>query len=243
MMQLRTMTFPSTGEYILSRLKTSMTEIAVDVYNTYPCELTPLPTATEKKKSKKKKKRGSKNKKKNRSTSPNGTPVGDQVPSPPSFSEDQFPSLQNDKVEWEASALESNEIVGQGDDDVVQDEDDNSADNGSKEDEECEERKSFKALSDAASTATTTSSTLTTSSNSEKQLVVPAYAAAVMKGIPKPAVPPSVRETSSGGDTSSSIGNEPETSTKELSPNPVLVDAQPVWGGGRSFVDVVRPEQ
>lgn len=236
-MQLRSMTYPSTGEYVLVRLRSSVTEVSVDLYNTLPTEGLPFSSSVGLKKSRRKKKRGSKNKKNKGDNRQRSKQV---VKASPSIvlSDDQFPSLFNGKVEWEASALDTPRIVRREDLDVEQD-DDQSEGNGSKYDEEMEP-KSCKPLSDAASTATTTSSTVTTSSNGEKQVVVPGYAAAVMKGIPKPSV---VHEAPSSGSTSSLLVNDPtkKDSRQSFVPPPVFQEGP--WKGSRSFVDVARPEQ
>jgi hypothetical protein len=142
-----------------------------------------------------------------------------------SLSEDDFPTLLDNHVEWE-TPLEEHEDVN------------------NKEEEESDSKSSSKNLSDMASTATTTS---TSSSSVDKQKATLGYAAALRKAIANPDVvaAPSLSSSKTNA-VSKEITVPPTGKRNEESPtHPVASAVLPVvqpakWGGGRSFVDVLR---
>jgi hypothetical protein len=142
-----------------------------------------------------------------------------------SLSEDDFPTLLDNHVEWE-TPIEEHEDVN------------------NKEEEESDSKSSSKNLSDMASTATTTS---TSSSSVDKQKTTLGYAAALRKAI---ADPTAVADPSSSSSKTNAVSKEivvtPTDKRNQESPthpvaSAVLPAVEPVkWGGGRSFVNVLR---
>jgi hypothetical protein len=155
--------------------------------------------------------------------------------SPPTLGEDNFPTLQDKKVEWETpptAGLEDDEKYDKHEDDDADDEEDK------------EDPKSVKALSDVASTATTTSSSTESTPHGKKLWgTVGGYAAALMK---QAVVPPPVSETKVAilpVSTESKAGHFSALSHKATAPAPVVTVSTPKWGGIRSFADVLRQEE
>jgi hypothetical protein len=249
MMQLRQMTFPSTGQYVMARLKASSVTMApVDVYKTLPTDEHSAPNASigiQKKARKRRKKRPKKkanNKTENKANDSGSNPdtqksVSCAVVEEPvfRFTNDHFPSLQDDKVEWETGPVDVRGSQG------IED-DDSSEDSSTKNGEDGEEPKPAKALSDAASTATTSSSTNTTLSASGFELtatgVKGGYAAAVLK---TSYTAPATREVPSPADSQKAIRSVC------MSAPVVNVSASSAtlsWGGGsQSFVEVARQQK
>lgn len=189
-------------------------------------------------KNKKKKQRNKKSKKKNSSKQQQQPKRQTSMkPSPPSMGEDDFPTLQDKKVEWDTMPVErENEKAIGGIEDEEEEEDEDTR------------RSSNKSLSDGASTATTTSSSL----DSTSRKTLGGYAAALRKA---PA-PTTITETSpvvtpkrsqSATTLSSSMTSPAKApkvkvtapATEEAPPAPVVI-APPSWGGGRSFADILR---
>lgn len=253
MMQLRQMTYPSTGHYVMARLKaSSVTAAPVDVYSTLPTdERSANAAVTTQKKSRKKRKKRPKKKKAASSRNNNSSSIKESVSfatveeSVLTFTDDHFPSLQDEKVEWETERVDVRDSERSEEDDSSED----STNNG----EDGEEPKAAKALSDAASTATTTSSTNTTLSGIGFDLAGAAsttrkegYAAAVLHAIGSPAIKevPSPAGSRSVSASSSSAGSGNED--KNALPAPVVnitSSPQPWRGTSRSFVDVVREQE
>jgi hypothetical protein len=205
MMQLRTKAYPSTGDYVMARLRASIvTSAPVDIYDpllppshdVYAAASTSSLLLLQPLKKKKKKKRTRSKKKKNkRNATANAAAVeniqtagnspssplrisGDSTAAVPPLSLDHFPSLMDDKVEWATTLVDSHGTLRD------TQEDDVSETNSSKDDEEEDRHKPGKAFSDAASTATTTSSTATASSTGDtvaKKTPMRGYAAAVLQ--------------------------------------------------------------
>lgn len=270
MMQLRTKAYPSTGDYVMARLRASIvTSAPVDIYDpllppshdlhasaTTSLLLQPL-------KKKKKKKRARKKKKNKSNTSPNAavenSKTADDSPSSPPriageptavvppLSLDHFPSLMDDKVEWATTLVDSNCTLRDSQ------EDDASETNSSKDDEEEDRHKSGKAFSDAASTATTTSSTATTSSTGDtvaKKAPMRGYAAAVLQ---VPSASRSVHERTGTATMNPTMGRKVMSETNMArassqipgpSPAPLVISSTtgppPAWSRSRSFADTVR---
>jgi hypothetical protein len=220
MMQLRSKAFPSTGDYVMARLRASMvSQTAVDVYSTLPT-MDALDSAVLLNPKKKKKKKRSKNRKKKSSSgsvvsaiSATTTDTTSMVPRPPMLTEEDFPSLQSDdKVEWittprvDATCEDSFDEEDGDDDD---DDDDSASEESTKvRGEEEDLGKSLKAShlsSDGASTATTTSSNASSSLSdpvAKQQVVLGGYAAALLNGpaAPVTAVGPSDSNSSNNRD-------------------------------------------
>ena len=153
---------------------------------------------------------------------------------PPALTEDHFPALQDEKLEWATTPV--------GADDSVEEEEDDASEESTKHGEDEEERKSAKALSDAASTATTTSSSASSGFDPiPKQQEVGGYAAALL-GAPaatKPGVA-AVRETTRETYTTEPGNPAADSASGRVAPDPVVITSPPTWGGGRSFADVLR---
>jgi hypothetical protein len=134
----------------------------------------------------------------------------DSCAPPPALTEDQFPTLQGNKVEWEASTMDESQQL--------------TDTNGDDEEEEDQSRKSN---TDGASTATTACSSL----DSCRKVIVGGYAAALMKHGQK--------EVSSAMLTkqleNKPIVDKPTSTVASKKENDVLP-----WGGGRSFADILR---
>ena len=162
---------------------------------------------------KKKKKRCKKKKKKDSATS--------AVPAPPSMGEDNFPTLQDKKVEWETSPDDDDDKDGDGkhgmDDDP----------------------KSLKTVSDAASTATTTSSSVESMMQPKKTLPAGGYAAALLKTAPVIREPVNNEEVAAEKQVASP--NAPAVASAEKEQTPMVI-TPPSWGGGRTFADVIKKE-
>ena len=260
MMQLRQMTFPSTGQYVMARLKASSVTVApVDVYTTLPTDEQSVLNAsfgTQKKSRQRRKKRFKKNANKTEnkaSDSGSNTNLAMQKSASVAaadvpvlrFTNDHFPSLQNDKVEWETEPVDVSGSQGIDDDDSSED---SSTKNG-----EGEEPKPAKALSDAASTATTSSSTNTTLSASGFELTATGvrggYAAAVLKTSSAPALrevpsPADSREASASLSASSAVSSKADADDTPAPVVSVTASAAQPWGGGsESFVEVVRKQK
>jgi hypothetical protein len=139
----------------------------------------------------------------------------------PSLSEDDFPTLLDNHVEWETPLEEQEDI--------------------NKKEEESDSKASSKNLSDMASTATTTS---TSSSSIDKQRTTLGYAAALRKAIVNPTV--SAPSSSKLNAVSKEFTVHPtgkrreESSTQPVIPAVLPVAKPAKWGGTRSFVDVLR---
>lgn len=262
MMQLRQMTFPSTGQYVMARLKASSVTVApVDVYTTLPTDEQSVPNTsvgTQKKSRKRRKKRPKKksNKAENKATGSGNSNTNSDMQKSASFAvaeepvlrftNDHFPSLQNDKVEWETEPVNVRGSQG------IED-DDSSEDSSTKNGEEGEEPKPAKALSDAASTATTSSSTNTTLSASGFELtangIKGGYAAAVLKTSSAPALRevPSLansREASAALSSNSAVSSKADADDIPAPLTSVTASAAQPWGGGsESFVEVVRKQK
>lgn len=237
LMQLRGKTYPSTGDYVMARIRASIvTHSMVDVYSTLPTADTWANAAVQQLPKKKKKKRRTKSvktKSASKATLSNSILVATK-PQPPLLTEHHFPSLLDDKVEWATTPVEADDSVGEREDD----ESEESTKHDGGEDEE--ERKSAKALSDAASTATTTSSNVSSGgfdSVSKKQAVGD-YAAALLKApASKTTVPAvAVRETQAPKPRKPSSSDSDE----KMAPDPVVITSPLTWGGGRSFADMLR---
>lgn len=235
-MRLRQKTFPSTGDYVMARLKASAVRAApVDVYGTLPADAeTTNATAKKGRKKKRSKKRAKKK-------SANKESVRFETKEPVlSFTKDHFPSLQEETVEWETERVQVEDSPEDANEDDYSEE--------SKEDEG--EPKSARALSDAASTATTTSSTNTTLSASGFDVVPKkeGYAAVVRKATGAP----SIQEVVASGAVVASPAarveakRNPDNDRKAPPAAPPVVSItsapQSSWGGSLSFVDVVRKQ-
>jgi hypothetical protein len=135
------------------------------------------------------------------------------------LSEDDFPTLLDDHVEWE-TPLEEHEDVNN-------------------KEEESDSKSSSKNLSDMASTATTSSCSSSTTLG---------YAAALRKAIATPTAvaAPSSSSSSKTNAVSKEIVMAPtgkrkeESSTLPVAPAVLPVAKPAKWGGTRSFVDVLR---
>lgn len=235
----------------MARLRASVvTSAPVDVYSTLPIAGDSVIVASGQPAKKKKKKKRPKRKKKKEASKKGATDMkksgavssteakkSASLP-PPSLTEDHFPSLQDEKVEWEVeNSMQDEDSV-----------DDESSEDSTKNGEEDEERKSGKGFSDGASTATTTSSTATMASTfdsvSKKQPVVGGYAAALLKAAPSNAsVQVSEESAPSSAKTADAEKSSYENRTVEdskVAPAPVVITSPPTWGGGRSFADTIR---
>lgn len=241
-MQLRQMTFPSSGDYVLARLKASTVTMApADVYSLLPIERYNSVCASDTKTRRKRRKRSKKKKKgavnhneASRKDSVSFAPTEESILS---FTKDHFPSLQEEKVEWETERVDEVHNI-QDDADV----DDSSAEDSSmknEEEDDGEEQRLAKALSDAASTATTTSSTNTTSSgfdlvSNKKE----GYAAAVLKSNGSQSMIQEVVSLPSSPPVTAVEGGDLSNRGKSSPPAPVVsITQQPCW---RSFLDVAR---
>ena len=200
-----------------------------------------------KKKSKSKKKNGNNNnnngnkKGSSPNPSPNSTPSKKKniVPPPPALSEDNFPTLLDNRVEWETAAPmqeDKSEKMTNATDKIIVDKDEKLV-----EDDEDTELKSSKMCSDSASTATTTSSS---TEPGPKKI---GYAAA-LKTV-KPDEPSRSEASKPENQPSEPISPDTVTEIKEVQKEvtsdtsaSVSVKA-PVWGGGRSFADILRQPQ
>jgi hypothetical protein len=216
------------GEYVMARLRASaVTSAPVDTYSTLPT----VPDLTTKKKKKKKKRRRAKKK---------------NAAGPP-LTVDNFPTLHDEKVEWETKKPVDEVVEKDNGEDSEEDDDDDTLDGDRKtpppeEDELGEnEPKSIKTLSDVASTATTTSSSM--ESFKKQPPVMGCYAAALLK---TPAPPM---------EATAAVPTSPKTAMSVVVPqetDKVVVEAKareerapvqitpPSWGGGRSFADILR---
>lgn len=136
----------------------------------------------------------------------------------PSLSEDDFPTLLDNHVEWE-TPLEEQEDVNN-------------------KEEESESKSSSKNLSDMASTATTASSS-SSSIDKQRTTATLGYAAALRKAIANPTAvaAPSVSKEISIPPTDQR--NE-ESSTLPVTPDVIPVVNPAKWVSGRSFVDILR---
>jgi len=158
---------------------------------------------------------------------------------PPSLGEEEFPSLQEKKVEWGTlNPPEQDKNLGEDD---------------GEEGSENMKASSVKSVSDAASTVTTSSSSL----DSTPKKALGGYAAALLNSSPAPTkkvmtqsqsspAPASVRRAqppSSAGAAPkmdaglSSTAAKPEMKPSASAPMPVN---PPSWGRGRSFADILR---
>lgn len=210
MMELRSMTFPSTGEYVMARLRASIVSLPT---SSSWSTMTDLHTAEAHHQHhllpKKKKKKRSKTKKKKKKAS-TVHPVDctentgcDNKMMPPALTEDHFPSLGIDSdsnVGWDTTASPVGERAEEEDDDDEDEDNSSQEENDAYSSEESvkqgclcgaeDERKSTKVPSDGASTATTASSNASSSSSfelmSKKQQILSGYAAALLKD---PSVP------------------------------------------------------
>jgi hypothetical protein len=130
-----------------------------------------------------------------------------------SLSEDDFPTLLDNHVEWE-TPLEEHEDVNN-------------------KEEESDSKSSSKNLSDMASTATTSSCSSSTTLG---------YAAALRKAIANPTAVAAPSNTVSKEIVMPPTGKRKEEESPTLPvASAVLPAVKPAkWGGGRSFVDVLR---
>ena len=254
MMQLRQMTFPSTGQYVQARLKASSVSMApAGVYHTVLTDEQWAANVATQKKSRKRRKKRPKKKKKGQSIVNNNDncnhlamkeSISSVVTEEPilRFTNDHFPSLQEEKVEWETEPVD---IRGSEDN-----EDDDSSEGNSTKNGDDEGPKPAKALSDAASTATTSSSTNTTLSASGFDLAAAGtitgkvdYAAAVLNASNSA---PAIQEVTGPVECSSSEGCDLDDGSGR--PGTVVSITSSVvtqsWGGGsRSFAEVVLKQE
>ena len=164
-------------------------------------------------------------------------------PTPPSLSDDQFPSLMDEKkVEWETPPGDGRDPRKSSDDD-------------SKSVETTESPKSGKVCSDGASTATTTSSSM--ESVPKKIMPMGGYAAALLK--PAPAKVDNSKNTSSNhtietskssnsyvvsnnsSSISTSVNSKSNGVEKTANSSPSLTVSG--WGQRRSFADILRQDK
>ncbi|KAL7578794.1 hypothetical protein ACA910_016017 [Epithemia clementina (nom. ined.)] len=186
------------------------------------------------------------NKKNSSNSNPGSTPSKKKniVPPPPALSEDNFPTLLDNRVEWDtASPMQDDEKNGKDivNENVIVDKD------GKLEDDEDPELKSSKLCSDSASTATTTSSSTepgpkkigyaaalktvkTDDSSSSSNTSTHHIAVAKVQESPKPTSP----------DTVTNI-KQIQEHMHDIHP-PVQVKP-PIWGRGRTFADILRQPQ
>jgi hypothetical protein len=182
------------------------------------------------------------------------------IAAPPSLDHEEFPNLQDDKVEWDAGieVKRDNEFHDEDEDDD-EDEDEDLVNNDQAYRVEGEPQEQFeiaenvsapKALSDSASTATTMSS----SSSSKVQSPLCAnggYAAALKKSLTEPDFTPMVpgsdklsqSSSSTAALSNSSIASSSSSTCSVGDPGAVgspSPTSKPIWGGRRSFADAVR---
>jgi len=213
----------------------------------------PLSPTNQKQARKKKRTRSKKNKNKKLPSSPASSPEqlrqlsakdGAQFekPSPPSLGEDDFPSLQDKKVEWETT------LPAYGDDD--KDIDDNVKNNDEEDEEDDDDqdptKSSNRSVSDVASTVTTSSSSMDWSSAAGKMstTTLRGYAAALMLNPSRkplqsaPTLPPRPYTLSDPSKVLAAAIQEPSLTTSAT----VTQIKPPKWGRGRSFADILRSE-
>ena len=197
------------GCHIHARLK-SVAHVSVDTAPVTPlwAPQPPVPSRKKKKRSKKKARRA-----RVKASRPKENPESP----PPSMGEDNFPDLQDKKVEWESIP---EEYTKAGNEDSKHDDD--------------EGPKSLR--SDAASTATTTSSSTESNNTGKKTLPSFGYAAALMKA-------PSPSTLSTAQVATTAKGMTPNTlAITESEVSARVVVQPPTWGHGRSFADVLKTE-
>jgi len=239
MMRLRQKTFPSTGDYVMARLKASAVRVApVDVYGTLPADAETTNAIAKKVRKKKRAKKRPKKKSANKES------VRFETKEPVlSFTEDHFPSLQDETVEWETERVQVEDSPEDANEDDYSEE-------STKNEEDEEEPKSARALSDAASTATTTSSTNTTLSASGFDVVPKkeGYAAVVRKATGAPSIQEVVASdavvASPGAREEAERNPDNDRKAPPAAPPVVSITSAPQssWGGSLSFVDVVRKQ-
>lgn len=242
MLSLRSMTLRDAP--IHARIKSTADTTLVDTAPVLPL----APTKKKKRKVRGKKKRDGQNPFYQKRGQSGSQPVTTwALAPPPTLGEDNFPTLQDKKVEWETTPVlaetgHSRRGSSSSDDEEDEEYEDRNSKADDLEDEKGEnELKSLKAMSDGtASTATTTSSSL--ESLPKKILPAGGYAAALM-GASK--IFPSLTTTgvvacstsarpgtvSSGSKAVAEELNQPMATT--------LAPKSDVWGGRRSFADVV----
>lgn len=232
MMQLQTMQFPN-GDYVMARLRASVITAPVDVYSTLPaspvCHQAP-----------RKKKRRSRKKKSRQSTGVVDKSMPEKpskrTQEPPRLTADHFPTLQDERVEWETATPG---ILSR--QDTLEDDSRSDDDKSSSTYSETDGRKSTRPYSDVASTATTTSSTATgTSSSLSGTDHLPkntGYAAALLKNVSSTSadVPRGEPDTSSSDAEVREITNA--LSSASINEKPIS------WGSQQSFADIVRSDQ
>ena len=196
-----------------------------------------------KKKNKSKKKSNNNSNKKGSSSpasSPNTTSSGKKtiVPPPPILSEDNFPTLQDNRVEWGTTT-------------PIQDEEKNKEEQPSsdiivdKEKMEDDEDIKNKLCSDSASTATTTSS------STEPGPKKTGYAAAVKTMKADESTTSNSNDSlkaqdcpdPESSDTVITQTKQMEGSSTERPKTPVVQVKPPAWGRGRSFAEILRQAQ
>ncbi len=226
----------------MARLRASVITAPVDVYSTLPGNAphhnAPLMGMPKRKRTRKKR-----SKKKKHSGLVKATPEepSKRTQEPPRLTADHFPTLQDERVEWETAApgiLTRQDTL---EDDSRSDDDDD--DKSSSTYSESDERKSTRPYSDVASTATTTSSTATGTSSSLSGTDLPkstGYAAAVLKNVPSsPTIATAPRE-GTNTDSASAVVREVTGALSSAS----IEDQSRSWGNSQqSFADIVRSDQ
>lgn len=253
MLSLRSMTLRDAP--IHARIKSTAATTLVDTAPVLPWA-PPVPELAEepiKKKKKKKKVRGRKKKDGRVPFNQKGGQSG-SLPAtkwaslpPPTLGEDNFPTLQDKKVEWETTPVLAETGHSRrgsstsSDDDEDEDYEERNSKADDLEDEKGEhELKSLKAMSDGASTATTTSSSL--DFLPKKILPAGGYVAALMgasKTFPSSTATGFVASSNSARPSTASSGSKVVSKEMKQPMATTLAPKSDVWGGRRSFADVV----
>lgn len=248
LMSLRSMKLRD--QAVHARVKSTVATAVVDTAPVMPW-VPPMPevgseAAEASSKRKKKKVRGKKKKTGTNASSAAGNskkgkkePAKPSPPPPPTLGEENFPTLQDKTVEWDTTAVVVDKPQarrGSNTSDVEDFEyEDERNDKSVDAEDDKDEPKSVKAMSDGASTATTTSSSL--ESVPKKTFPTVGYAAALMGK-------PGGSGVLSDGQPSfqTNVDSKPDVS-KVPEDKPVSTSLAPksdVWGGRRSFADILR---
>lgn len=234
------------GHHVHARLKASATAPfdaapPATIFSGYPAAIEQVSPSTQKKKKKKqqqrkKSKKGNSSKKQHQKQS---QMEFETMSTPPSLGEEDFPTLQDKKVEWDTMPVGHTMHKNKSE----------SFDEDAEDDGE-NRPSSTKSLSDAASTATTTSSSL----DSVRKITLGGYAAALRKApspttiteTPKPVESPqeapqkTAQKKRRAGESKKVSSGKLTNPHRDESLTATVVVTPPTWGRGRSFADIVR---
>ena len=232
----------------MARLRASVITAPVDVYSTLPASA-PHQYAPSSGTPKRKRRKKRRSKKKKQDSLDQATPEEPQkrTQEPPRLTADHFPTLQDERVEWETAApgILTRQDTLEDDSGSDDEDDDDDDDKSSSTYSETDERKSTRPYSDVASTATTTSSTATGTSSSLSGTDLPkstGYAEAVLKNVPSSHTTVEAPRGDRGTDTESA-GAVVREVTSALS-SASIDEKSRLWGSSQqSFADIVRSDQ